>query len=105
MTNTTDEEMNICYLALGRLIAGQCPRGFAGAVMAMTREGDRSLLRIHYDMPDGTAAQAMLGEEGAGDILESLREIRHKMIERGNPPWRSCHVTLGAGGHFAIEVE
>ena len=101
----TEEEMNVAYLALGRLIARQCPPGFASATMAMTMEGERSLLRIHYDMPDGTAAQAMLGDDAARDILEGLRGIRHGMAERGDPPWRSCHVTLRAGGHFAIEVE
>jgi hypothetical protein len=101
----TDEEMNVAYMALGRLIARQCPAGFASATMAMTMEGDRSLLRIHYAMPDGTAAQAAPGDDAAQDILESLRGIRHKMAERGDPPWRTCRVSLRAGGHFAIEVE
>ena len=95
----TDENLNIAYLALGRLIAKQCPQGFASAMMAMNMEDGRSLLRIHYEMPDGTAAQAPLDDEAAGDILESLRGIR-----RGES-WRTCHVTLRAGGHFAIEFE
>lgn len=101
MTDFADEQMNVLYLALGRLIAGQCPPGFASAVLAMTMDGERSLLRIHYDMPDGTAAQAALGEDSSRDLLESLRAIRN----RAAAPWRSCHVTLRAGGHFAIEVE
>lgn len=95
----TDENLNIAYLALGRLIAKQCPEGFASAAMAMTRDEGRSLLRIHYEMPDGAAAQAPLGDDAARDILEALRGIR-----RG-ASWRSCHVTLRAGGHFAIEFD
>ena len=101
MTEFADEEMNVLYLGLGRLIAGQCPRGFANAVLAMTMDGERSLLRIQYGMPDGTAAQATIGDDAARDILESLRAIRNRMAAS----WRSCHVTLRAGGHFAIEVE
>ena len=101
----TDEDLNVAYLALGRLIAKQCPQGFASAAMALNMDEGRSLLRIHYEMPDGAAAQAPLDDDAARNILESLRFIRGKVGGEGEASWRTCHVTLRAGGHFAIEFE
>jgi hypothetical protein len=45
------------------------------------------------------------GAGAAQDILESLRGIRDAMAREGGAAWRSCVVTLKAGGHFAMEVE
>ena len=75
--------------------------------MAMTMEGERSLLRIHFDIQDETAAQAMLGEDDAQRHPgRPTPSISHGIAQRGNPPWRSCStLSLRAGGHFAIEVE
>ena len=45
------------------------------------------------------------GPDAARNLLESLRGIRNAMVREGGAAWRSCVVTLKAGGHFAIEVE
>jgi hypothetical protein len=105
MTDTDNETMNIAYLALGRLIAGQCPAGFETASLGMEMSGDHTLLRIVTVQADGTQVQLQPSEDGARDILESLRGIRQAMAGEDGGLWRKCTVTLGAGGRFALDVE
>lgn len=105
MTDQDNDAMDVAYLALGRLIAGECPAGFATARLRMETEGDQSRLWLDSAQPDGTEVQLQPSDEGARNILESLRGIRKAMAKEGGAPWRSCVVTLKAGGHFAIEVE
>jgi hypothetical protein len=105
MTDTDNDAMNVRYLALGRLIAAECPAGFATATLRMEAHEDQSRLWINTTQPDGTEVQLHPSEAGARDILESLRGIRKAMADAGGALWRSCVVTLKAGGHFAMEVE
>ena len=105
MTETDNERMNVAYLALGRLIAAECPVGFATASLGMEIHEDNSRLWIIADQPDGTQVQLQPSADGARNILESLRGIRKAMAEADGKPWRNCTVTLGAGGRFAMDVE
>ena len=105
MTDTPNPAMDIAYLALGRLIAAECPPGFATASLGMEPHEDRTRLWIIATQPDGTEVQLQPSDAGARNILESLRGIRKAMTDEGGAPWRSCVVTLKAGGHFALEVE
>ena len=105
MTDTDNDSMNIAYLALGRLIAAECPAGFATASLGMEILDDQTLLRIVATQPDGTQVQLQPSESGAQNILESLRGIRKAMAEADGKAWRGCIVTLGAGGRFALDVE
>ena len=105
MTETDNETMNIAYLALGRLIAAECPAGFATASLGVEMHEDNTLLRIVADQPDGTQVQLQPSADGARNILESLRGIRKAMADEDGKAWRNCTVTLGAGGRFALDVE
>jgi hypothetical protein len=105
MTDDRKEAMEIAYLALGRLIAGQCPAGFRQAMLDTEMHEDQTRLWISSTQPDGTEVRLQPSDDAARDILESLRGIRKAMEEEGGAPWRRCVVTLAAGGHFAMEVE
>lgn len=104
MTENDNEAMEIAYLALGRLIAGQCPPGFGKAVLAMEIDGDRTRLSLHSTQADGTEVEMPPGERAAADILESLRGIRKAMEQEDGRAWRRCTVTLIAGGGFQLDV-
>jgi hypothetical protein len=105
MTDDDKQKMEIAYLGLGRLIAGQCPAGFRKAVLGMEIAEEQSLLRIVSTQQDGTEVQMPPDDRAAHDILESLRGIRKAMAEQDGALWRSCTVTLTAGGGFALDVE
>ena len=105
MTNQDNESMEVAYLALGRLIAGECPVGFETASLHMETDEDGTRLWITAAQPDGTKVRLQPGAGAARDILESLRGIRNAMAREGGVVWRSCIVTLKAGGGFAMEVE
>jgi hypothetical protein len=106
MTDSNDEARQIAYLALGRLIAGQCPAGFATAALTMEiDEESGTRLWIASVQPDGTRVQLQPEGGAAQDLLESLRGIRNAMAEEDSRLWRRCVVTLKAGGHFAMDVE
>ena len=105
MTDNKHEAMEIAYLALGRLIAGQCPPGFKKAVLGMEIHEERSRMWIISTQADGTEVQMPPNDDAARDILESLRGIRKAMAEEDGALWRSCVVTLTQGGGFAMDVE
>jgi hypothetical protein len=105
MTDAPNQAMDIAYLALGRLIAAECPPGFATASLGMEPHEDRTRLWIVATQPDGTEVQLQPSDDGARNMLESLRGIRRAMAKDDGALWRSCVVTLKAGGHFALEVE
>jgi hypothetical protein len=105
MTDRDDQAMEIAYLALGRLIAAECPAGFATASLHMDSDDRQTSLWIGVTQPDGTRVQFQPGPDAARNLLESLRGIRNATVREGGTAWRSCVVTLKAGGHFAIEVE
>ena len=104
MTDQEQEAMRIAYLALGRLIAKECPAGFATATLLVETQEDRTRLWITAAQPDGTRVQLQPGT-GAKGILESLRAIRNAMAREDGAAWKNCVVTLKAGGGFAIDVE
>jgi hypothetical protein len=105
MTDRKNEAMEITYLALGRLIAKECPVGFATAVLVAELHEEVTRLWITATLPDGTRVQLQAGADAARDILENLRDIRNVMAREEGTAWRSCVVTLKAGGGFAIEFE
>lgn len=105
MTGQENQAPEIAYLALGRLIAGECPAGFETASLHMEADGDRARLSITAVQPDGTRVQLQPGAGAAQDILECLRNIRNADAREHGALWRSCVVTLKAGGHFAMDVE
>jgi hypothetical protein len=100
-----DKHMESAYLALGRLIAAQCPVGFETASLHMETHEGSTRLWITAAQPDGTKVQLEPSAGAAQDILESLGGIRDAMAREGGAAWRTCVVTLKAGGHFAMEVE
>jgi hypothetical protein len=105
MTEHEDLPMEAAYLALGRLIAAECPAGFATASLRMEADGDRTQLSIGAVQPDGTRVQLQPAAATAQYILETLRGIRNSEAGEGGALWRNCTVTLKAGGGFAMEVE
>jgi len=105
MTDQPNQDMEIAYLALGRLIAAQCPAGFASASLHVEMEGKDTRLWIAAEQPDGTKVQLQPGASPAQDMLEGLRFIRNGMAQEDGAVWRSCVVTLKPGGRFAMEVE
>jgi len=105
MTNQDNDAMRIAYLALGRLVARECPAGFQTARMQVEPDAVATQLLVTATQPDGTEVQMRLGPDAVRDILESLRGIRNAMAREGGEVWRRCVVTLKAGGGFAMEVE
>jgi hypothetical protein len=99
------DAMDDKYLHLGRLIAAQCPAGFATASLHVEIREDDVRLSIIAAQPDGTEVQLRPGGEAAENMIESLRGIRDAMTREDGATWRNCVVTLRAGGHFAIGVE
>ena len=104
MTGQENQGSEIAYLALGRLIAGECPAGFETASLHMEIDGDQARLSITALQPDGTRVQLQPGAS-AQDILECLRGIRKAGPREDGALWHACVVTLKAGGRFAMEVE
>jgi hypothetical protein len=93
--------LNHLYLQLGRAIAGQCPPGFKEARLEATPDEDR--LELRCTLADGQTAPA-LGAEARAAIGAALAEVRAAMAEADGKSWRSCTVTLAAGGGFAMDV-
>lgn len=94
--------MNHLYLQLGRAIAGQCPPGFREARLEATPDEDR--LEIACTLADGSEAAPALDADARAAIAAALAEVRAAMAEADGKSWRSCTVTLVAGGGFAIDV-
>jgi hypothetical protein len=94
--------MNHLYLQLGRAIAGQCPPGFQEARLDAAPDEDR--LDVTCTMPDGSQVSPPLEGEARGAIGAALAEVRQAMAGEDGKSWRSCTVTLVAGGDFSMEV-
>jgi hypothetical protein len=105
MTDRPDPAMEAAYLSLGRLIAAQCPSGFETASLHMESGETDTRLWIKAVQPDGTQVQLQPGAGAARDIRDSLQAIRDAMAREDGATWRSCVVTLKAGGRFAMDVE
>jgi hypothetical protein len=94
--------MNHLYLQLGRAIAGQCPPGFREARLEATPDEDR--IDLACTRADGSETAPALDADGRAAIAAALSEVRAAMAEADGKSWRSCTVTLAAGGGFAIDV-
>jgi len=105
MTDPRNEKMDIACLAVGRLIAAQCPPGFQKAVMGLDLHQGRSLVRIVATQEDGWEVQVPLSEEPVQNILETLRTIQRAMADEDPRPWKGATVTLMKGGHFDLNVD
>jgi hypothetical protein len=104
MTDARNETLDIACLALGRLIAAQCPPGFEKAVLGVDQHEGRFLLRIVATQADGWEIQVPLSEEPVQNMLETLRAVQKAMAEEDPRPWKGATVTLRKGGHFDLDV-
>lgn len=96
---------NVAYLALGRLIAGQCPPGFTKASLGAEILDTVTRVWIEATQADGWDVHLQPSEEAAQQMLELLRGIRARMAEEDGRAWQRCTVTLAPGGGFALDVE
>jgi hypothetical protein len=94
--------MNDLYLQLGRAIAGTCPPGFREARLDAAPDEDR--LDVACTLADGSQVTPPLDAEARHGIAAALAEVRQAMAEPDGKSWRSCTVTLVAGGGFSMEV-
>lgn len=94
--------MNHLYLQLGRAIAGTCPPGFKEARLDAAPDEDR--LDVACTMADGSQVTPPLDPEARAAIGAALEEVRRAMAGPDGKSWRSCTVTLVAGGGFSMEV-
>ena len=86
----------------GRAIAGTCPPGFKEARLDAEPEEDR--FDVSCTMADGGQATQALEPDARQGIGAALAEVRQAMAERDGKGWRSCTVTLIAGGGFRMDV-
>lgn len=94
--------MNHLYLALGRAIAGICPPGFKEARLTAAPDEDR--FDLACTLADGSQAAPALDADARQGIAAALDEVRQAMAGEDGKSWRSCTVTLIAGGGFSMEV-
>lgn len=94
--------MNHLYLQLGRAIAGQCPPGFKEARLDAAPDEDR--LDLACTLADGSQVSPPLAGEARHGIGAALAEVREAMAAQDGKSWRTCTVTLVAGGGFRMEV-
>lgn len=94
--------MNHLYLQLGRAIAGTCPPGFKEARLDAAPDEDR--LDVSCTLADGSQVMPPLDADARAAIEAALSEVRAAMAEADGKSWRSCTVTLAAGGGFAMDV-
>jgi hypothetical protein len=104
MTDARNDKLDVACLALGRLIAAQCPPGFEKAVLSLDLHEGRSLVRIMAASAEGAEVQMPLSEEPARNILETMRVVQREMAEEDPRPWKGALVTLRKGGHFDLDV-
>jgi hypothetical protein len=96
---------NVAYLALGRLVAAQCPAGFTKASLGAEILDNVTRVWIEATQADGWVIHLQPGEEATEQMLELLRTIRARMAAADGRAWNYCTVTLTPGGGFAMDVE
>jgi hypothetical protein len=94
--------MNHLYLQLGRAIAGACPPGFKEARLDAAPDEDR--FDVACTTADGSQVTPALDTEARAAIAAALAEVRRAMAGPDGKSWRTCTVTLVAGGGFSMEV-
>ncbi|HVQ07980.1 MAG TPA: hypothetical protein VMS43_06055 [Allosphingosinicella sp.] len=94
--------MNHLYLQLGRAIAGTCPPGFREARLDAAPGEDR--FDVACTLADGSQVTPALAVDARRGIAAALDEVRQAMAGPDGKSWRSCTVTLVAGGGFSMEV-
>ena len=65
MTDQDSQAMDTAYLALGRLIAAECPVGFETASLRMETHEPGAQLWIAAALPDGTNVKMQPGADAA----------------------------------------
>ena len=98
------EKMDAACLALGRLIAAQCPPGFEKAVLDVDQDEGRLSFKIVATQADGWEIQVPLGEEIEQNMQHRLRALQEEMAKEDPRSWKNCVVTLKKGGHFDLGV-
>jgi hypothetical protein len=93
------------YLKLGRAIAGLCPPGFAKAVLeARMVEDEPPVLSLIATAPDGAEDFPNIDKAARDALAEALNAVRDAQAAEDGKAWRTCTVTLTAGGGFNMDV-
>jgi len=97
--------VNHLYLALGRAIAGLCPPGFAKAVLsARMMEGEAPVLSLACAGADGEEDFPPIGSAARDALADALSAVCDAQAAEDGKAWRTCTVTLSAGGGFEMDV-
>lgn len=97
--------MNDHYLRLGRAIAGLCPPGFQKAVLeARMVEGEPPVMSVASTSATGEEDFPPFDEATRDDLAAALNEVRDAQAAADGKAWRTCTVTLSAGGGFDMDV-
>ena len=97
--------MNDLYLKLGRTIAGLCPPGFAKAVLeARMVEDEPPVLSLTTTGADGAEDFPNIDAAARDSLAEALGAVRDAQAAEDGKAWRTCTVTLTAGGGFDMDV-
>jgi hypothetical protein len=97
--------VNDLYLILGRTIAGLSPPGFAKAALsARMVEGEPPVMSLACTGADGEEDFPPIGEEARDALAAALEAVRDAQAAEDGKAWRTCTVTLSAGGGFDMDV-
>jgi len=97
--------LNDLYLTLGRTIAGLCPPGFQRAELeAAMIEGEAPQLSLLYEDAAGEEDFPPIDEAARDALADALVAVRDAQAAEDGKAWRTCKVTLRAGGGFDMDV-
>ena len=97
--------MNDLYLTLGRTIAGLCPPGFQRAELdAIMIDGEAPQLALLCEDSAGEEAFPPIDEAARDVLADTLEAVRDAQAAEDGKAWRTCKVTLRAGGGFDMDV-
>ena len=97
--------MNDLYLTLGRTISGLSPPGFAKAALsARMVEGEPPVMSLACTGVDGSEDFPPIDEAARDTLATALTAVRDAQAAEDGKAWRTCTVTLSAGGGFDMDV-